>query len=253
MKLARIEYGGTRQWTILDGDSLYALEGELYGRFSKGSRVCALVDAQLLPPAEPHTIIGCGMNYMDTVRQLNAKVPQEPSLFFKPVEALVGHGEEACSLPISADTRYEAELCAVMKRRAWRVKETEAYEYVLGYTCGNDMTLWDVRERDGRLTRAKGYFKSAPLGPFLVTDIDPHSLRIQSRVNGDTKQDGNTRDQIFSTAHIISHVTQFLPLEPGDVLFTGSPGGGHHPINVGDVVEVEIDGIGILRNRVVLC
>lgn len=253
MKLARIEYGGTKRWTILEGDSLYSMEGDLYGSFHKGARICALQDARLLAPAEPHTIIGCGLNYMDTVRQLNAQVPQEPSLFFKPVEALVSPGEDACSLPIATDTRYEAELCAVIKRRAWKVKESEAYDYVLGYTCGNDLTLWDIRERDGRLTRAKGYYKSAPLGPILVTDLDPHSVRIQGRVNGETKQDGNTRDQIFNTARIVSHITQFIPLLPGDVIFTGSPSGGHCPVKVGDVVEVEIDGIGILRNRVVMC
>ncbi len=253
MRLARIEYGETKRWTVLEDDALYSIEGDVYGSFRKGIRVCALKDARLLAPAEPHTILCCGLNYMDTVRQLNSQVPQEPALFFKPVEAIVSPGEDACSLPIETDTRYEAELCAVIKRRAWRVKESEAHDYVLGYTCGNDLTLWSVRERDGRLTRAKGYYKSAPLGPVLVTDLDPRSVRIQGRVNGETMQDGNTRDQIFNTAQIISHITQFVPLERGDVVFTGTPAGGHCPVKVGDVIEVEIDGIGVLRNRLVMC
>ena len=253
MKLARINHAGTTRWTVLEGDSLYSLDGDLYGSFRKGPRVCALSDARLLAPAEPRTIICCGLNYMDTVRQLKVDVPKEPALFFKPIESLVNPGEDACSLPIASDTRYEAELCAVIKRSAWRVKESEAHDYVLGYTCGNDMTLWDLVERDGRLTRAKGYYKSAPLGPILVTDLDPDSVRIQGRVNGETKQDGNTKDQIFNTARIISHVTQFIPLLPGDVIYTGTPSGGHCPVKVGDLVEVEIDGIGILRNRVVMC
>jgi len=252
LKLARINFNGAARWTVIDGDSLFSLDGNLYGDYRKGPRICALSAAQLLAPAEPHTIICCGLNYMDTVRQLNVAVPTEPALFFKPIESLVNPGEDACSLPIASDTRYEAELCAVIKHRAWRVKESEANDYVLGYTCGNDMTLWDLVEKDGRLTRAKGYYKSAPLGPVLVTDLDADSVRIQGRVNGETKQDGNTRDQIFNTARIISHVTQFTPLLPGDVVFTGTPSGGHCPVRVGDVIEVEIDGIGILRNRVAL-
>jgi 2-keto-4-pentenoate hydratase/2-oxohepta-3-ene-1,7-dioic acid hydratase in catechol pathway len=253
LKLARINDSGTTRWTILEGESLYSLDGDVYGIFRKGARVCALSDARLLAPAEPRTIICCGLNFMDTVRQLKVDAPIEPALFFKPIESVVNPGEDACSLPIASDTRYEAELCAVIKRRAWRVKESEAGDYVLGYTCGNDMTLWDLVERDGRLTRAKGYYKSAPLGPILVTDLNPDCVRIRGRVNGETKQDGNTKDQIFNTARIISHVTRFTPLLPGDVVFTGTPSGGHCPVKVGDVVEVEIDGIGILRNRVVMC
>jgi 2-keto-4-pentenoate hydratase/2-oxohepta-3-ene-1,7-dioic acid hydratase in catechol pathway len=253
LKLAKIDFSGVTRWTIREGDSLFALDGDLYGSFHKGARVCAFSEARLLAPADPQTIICCGLNYMDTVKQLKVDVPKEPALFFKPLSALVNPGEDTCSLPISSDTRYEAELCAVVKRRAWRVSESDAPDYVLGYTCGNDMTLFDLRERDGRLTRAKGYYRSAGLGPVLVTDLDPSSVRIQGRVNGETKQDGNTRDQIFNTARVISHITQFMPLLPGDVVFTGTPRGGHCPVKIGDTIEVEIDGIGILRNRVVLC
>ena len=252
MILAKIDQGGKEQWTIVEEDQLYALEGDLYGSFSRGAEVGCLSDARLLAPADPETIICCGLNYMDTVRQMGVEVPKEPALFFKPRSALVNPGEDACSLPIASDTRYEAELCAIMKREAWRLAEAEALDYVLGYTCGNDLTLWDLIERDGRLTRAKGYFKSAPLGPVLVTDFDPAAVRIQGRVNGETKQDGTTSDQIFSTARIISHVSQFMPLRPGDVVFTGTPYGGHCPVKVGDLIEVEIDGIGVLRNRVVM-
>lgn len=252
MKLARIARDGTTTWAILDGDSVYQLDGDLYGSFRQGARICALSEARLKAPAEPRTIICCGLNYMDTVRDLNVEVPKEPALFFKPATALVDPGEDAFTLPIAQTTTYEAELCAVIKRYAWRVQESEAYDYVLGYTCGNDMTLRDLAERDGRLTRAKGYYKSAPLGPVLVTDLDPRAVRIQGRVNGETKQDGNTRDQIFNTARIINHVTQFVPLLPGDVVFTGTPRGGHCPVKVGDTIEVEIDGIGVLKNTVVM-
>ncbi len=129
--------------------------------------------------------------------------------------------------------------------------EDEALDYVLGYTCGNDMTLYDLIRLDGRTTRGKGYYRSAPLGPVLVTDLDPVGVGIQARLNGETTQQGNTRDQFFSVARIISHMSHFMPLTPGDVVFAGTPEGGR-TANVGDVVEVEVDGIGILRNRVVM-
>ncbi len=252
MKLVRIGWKGDATWAVLEGEDIHLLDGDIYARCSAGKRLCRLDEAELLAPAEPETIICCGLNYRDTVRQLQVDEPNEPALFFKPRQALVDPGKDAATLPLAKDTRYEAELCAVMKRRAWRVSQAEALDYVLGFTCGNDMTLWDLIERDGRLTRAKGYFRSAPLGPILVTDLDPGALRIQGRVNGETKQDGNTRDQIFSTARIISHVTQFVPLMPGDVVFTGTPSGGHCPVKAGDFIEVEIDGIGILSNRVAM-
>jgi len=252
MKLVKIDWKGRPTWGELVDGSVHGISGDVYGQFRRGTRLCSLAEATLLAPADPGTIICCGLNYMDTVAQLKVDVPKEPALFFKPPQALVNPGEDAASLPIAHDTRYEAELCAIIKRPAWRVKESEALDYVLGFTCGNDMTLWDLIERDGRLTRAKGYYKSAPLGPVLVTDLDPSAVRIQGRVNGETKQDGNTRDQIFNTARIISHVTQFTPLMPGDVVFTGTPKGGHCPVKVGDVVEVEIEGIGLLKNRVSL-
>jgi 2-keto-4-pentenoate hydratase/2-oxohepta-3-ene-1,7-dioic acid hydratase in catechol pathway len=252
MKLVKINWQGSPTWGEVSRDSVYALSGDVYGDFTRGERLCSLAEATLLAPADPGTIICCGLNYMDTVEQLKVEVPKEPALFFKPPQALVNPGDDAASLPIAHDTRYEAELCAVMKRAAWRVSEAEALDCVLGFTCGNDMTLWDLIERDGRLTRAKGYYKSAPLGPVLVTDFDPGAVRIQGRVNGEVKQDGNTRDQIFNTARIISHVTQFTPLMPGDVVFTGTPRGGHCPVKVGDIIEVEIDGIGLLKNKVVM-
>ena len=251
MILAKVLFGGNTQWTVVEGDSLFAVEGDVYGDFVKGALLGSFSDAKLLAPADPTTIICCGLNYYDTLEQLQIEVPEEPALFYKPLSALVNPGEDTCTIPaISNDPRYEAELCAVMKRRAWKVTEAQALDYVLGYTCGNDMTLWDLYQKDGRLTRAKGYFRSAPLGPVLVTDINPNELHILGKVNGEVIQDGNTNNQIFSTARIISHVSQFVPLEPGDVVFTGTPKGGHHPVKVGDVIEVEIDGIGLLRSAV---
>jgi 2-keto-4-pentenoate hydratase/2-oxohepta-3-ene-1,7-dioic acid hydratase in catechol pathway len=251
MKLARIQWKSGPTWGILEEHEVFSVSGDVYADFAKGPRLCAARDAKLLAPAEPGIIVCCGINFAETVHYLKMDMPKEPVLFFKPPQALCDPGEDTYTLPIGHDTRYEAELCAVMKRRAWRVNEDEALDYVLGFTCGNDMTLYDLAAVDGRLTRAKGYYRSAPLGPVLVTDLDPTAVRIQGRVNGTTTQDGNTKDQIFSAAKVISHITQFMPLMPGDVVFFGTPIGGR-PVSPGDVIEVEVDGIGTLMNRVTM-
>jgi 2-keto-4-pentenoate hydratase/2-oxohepta-3-ene-1,7-dioic acid hydratase in catechol pathway len=251
MRLVRIDWKGSSKWGIVETDSVFSLEGDLYGDFTRGERLCALSEAKLLAPAEPAAIVCCGANYLAMIEDAHMEAPKEPFLFFKPPCTLVNPGEDTYTLPISHDTRYEAEICAVMKRRAWRVSESEALDYVLGFTCGNDMTLFDLFKLDGRLTRAKGYYKSAPLGPVLVTDLDPVGVRIQGRVNGEVTEQGNTRDQLFSMARIISHISHFMPLTPGDVVFAGTPVGGRH-VDVGDVIEVEVDGIGILKNKVVM-
>ena len=129
--------------------------------------------------------------------------------------------------------------------------EEKAMDYVLGYTCGNDFTAPDLTEKDGRLTRSKGFDTSGALGPFLVTDLDPHNLKIKSRLNNKLQQDSNTDQLIYKVEKLVSYLSAFMTLQPGDVVWTGTPGGGLCPVKVGDVVEVEIEGIGTLRNRIV--
>jgi 2-keto-4-pentenoate hydratase/2-oxohepta-3-ene-1,7-dioic acid hydratase in catechol pathway len=131
------------------------------------------------------------------------------------------------------------------------VAEKEALDYVLGYTCGNDMTATDLFKKDGRLTRAKAFDTSGPMGPFLVTGLDPHNLKIRSRLNNKVQQDSNTGLTIFGVEKLVSYISAFLTLQPGDVVWTGTPRGGACPVKVGDTTEVEIEGIGILRNRIV--
>jgi len=251
MKIARFQWQDKVNWGIVEDDTIFSLVGNLYGDFEKGKKLCQLRDVRLLAPAVPSIMVACGLNYMDTIKELDRAVPQEPALFFKPATAVVNPGGNIIYPHISQDLRYEAELCCIIKREAKNVPEEKALDYVLGYTCGNDCTLMDLSEKDGRLTRAKGFDTSGPLGPFLVTDIDPHNLAIKGRVNGETKQDSNTGLMIFSAEKIISFISAFLTLRPGDVVWTGTPKGGHCPVKVGDVIEVEIEGIGLLRNKVV--
>lgn len=251
MKIVRFRWQGGVYWGILEGESIFALEGDIYGKFDRGKEMCQLREVKLLAPAEPKNGVACGRNYLDHIREMGWPVPEEPNLFFKPVNTVIGPEDDIIFPSPSKDLRYEAELCLVIKKLAKNVPEEKARDYVLGYTCGNDVTAIDLFEKDKILARAKGFDTAGPLGPCLVTDIDPHNLAIKGRVNGETRQDSHTSLMIFSVPRLISVITAFMTLYPGDVVWTGTPKGGASPIKVGDVIEVEVEGIGVLKNKLV--
>jgi 2-keto-4-pentenoate hydratase/2-oxohepta-3-ene-1,7-dioic acid hydratase in catechol pathway len=251
MKIARFHWQGKVSWGIVEGDTIFALDGDLYGDFKKGKKVCQLPGVRLLAPVVPSIMVACGRNYMDHIREMDWPVPEEPLLFFKPAHTVIGPEDDIVFPAVSRDIRYEAELCVVIKRQAKNVAEEEALNYVLGYTCGNDATAIDLFEKDGFLARAKGFDTSGPLGPFLVTGLDPYNLAIKGRVNGVMKQDSNTALMVFGVKKLISYISTFMTLRPGDAVWTGTPGGGSCPVKLGDVIEVEIDGIGVLKNKLV--
>ncbi|MFH1926070.1 MAG: fumarylacetoacetate hydrolase family protein [Chloroflexota bacterium] len=250
MKIARFQWQGKATWGIVEGEDIYALEGDLYREFRKGAKLCRLGEIKLLAPVEPSITIACGMNYMDHIKELGWEVPKQPALFFKPLHTIVGPEDDVIYPKVSQNLCYEGELCCVIKRRAKDVAEEEALNYVLGYTCGNDFTTPDLSQLDGRLTRSKGFDTSGPLGPFLVTGLDSHNLKIKSRLNGKVQQDSNTGLMNFGVEKLVSYISAFMTLQPGDVVWTGTPGGGLCPVNVGDITEVEIEGIGTLRNKI---
>ncbi len=251
MKLARIQYKDAPTWGIIEGDNLYGLKGNVYGSFSKGARLTSLAEAKLLAPAEPTIIVACGLNYMGEIRRLGAEAPKEPSLFFKPPTTVLDPGVTIPYPKLTDNLSHEAELCCVMKKTTRNVSAAEALDHVLGYTCGNDIGMMDVLKKDNNLiTRAKGFDLSAALGPWLETDLDPTNLAIKGIINGKVIQDSNTSEMLFSAAHIISHISDFMTLRPGDVVFTGTPENGHYPVKVGDVMEVDIEGIGRLTTPV---
>jgi len=251
VKIARFQWQGKVNQGIVEGDTIFALVGDLYGDFTRGKELCRLAEVRLLAPVEPSITIACGLNYLDHIKELGFEIPKVPALFFKPATTVIGPEDDIIYPAISRDFRYEAELCVVIKRRAKNVPEKDAMDYVLGYTGGNDLTAMDISEIDGRLTRSKGCDTSGPLGPFLVTGLDPRNLNIKGRVNGETKQDSSTSLMLFSVEKLISHISAFLTLRPGDVVWTGTPVGGACPVKAGDVIEVEVEGIGILRNKLV--
>ncbi len=251
MKIARFKWRGEVRWGIVEDETIYALDGDLYGSFGQGQKLCQLQDIKLMAPCEPRNGVACGRNYLDHIKEMGWPVPEEPNLFFKPVNTVIGHGDDIIYPSPSKDLRYEAELCLVIKKMAKNVSEENAMDYVLGYTCGNDVTAIDLFEKDKILARAKGFDTAGPLGPWLVTDIDPHNVAIKGRVNGETRQDSHTSLMIFSVSRLISVITEFMTLCPGDVVWTGTPKGGANPVKLGDVIEVEVEGIGVLKNKLV--
>jgi 2-keto-4-pentenoate hydratase/2-oxohepta-3-ene-1,7-dioic acid hydratase in catechol pathway len=197
----------------------------------------------------PTKIVAVGRNYVAHAKELGHEVPTEPLLFLKPVSAIVGDDDDVVYPEQTENLHHEAELAVVIGRQCRGVAEADALEYVRGYTCANDVTARDLQNRDDQWTRAKGFDTFCPLGPAIVAGIDPRALRVTMRVNGETRQDGNTSDMLFPVAALISYISGIMTLVPDDVVLTGTPPG-VGPVQRGDRMEVEVEGIGILHNRV---
>jgi 2-keto-4-pentenoate hydratase/2-oxohepta-3-ene-1,7-dioic acid hydratase in catechol pathway len=202
------------------------------------------------PFLRPGKIIGVGRNYRDHAAELKNEVPDEPLLFFKPATALLAPGEPIVRPRGWQRVDFEGELGVVIGRRCRRVKAGDALDYVFGYTIVNDVTVRDLQKKDGQWTRAKGFDSFCPVGPVVVPGLDPTKLRVVTRVDGAVKQDAPVSDMIFDVPTVIAAASRVMTLEPGDLIATGTPAG-VGPIVAGNVVEIEIAGIGILRNPVV--
>lgn len=251
MRIVRCLHQQRPIYGILHGDVVYRLRaGNPFAAPPEPAEPIGRLDElTLLPPCEPTKIVAVGRNYAAHAAEQRVEVPAEPLLFLKPPSALIGY-DDAIILPAeSQQVDHEAELVVIIGRRAKDVSSEEALQYIFGYTCGNDVTARDLQRRDGQWTRGKGFDTFAPLGPWIETEISPADLRLICRVNGQVRQDGRTRDLIFDIPFLVHYVSHIMTLEPGDVIYTGTPAG-IGPLRVDDVVEVEIEGIGILRNRV---
>ncbi len=198
----------------------------------------------------PSKIIGIGQNYRAHAAEMGKGIPEEPLMFLKPRSAMIAEGT-AIERPGGYDrVDYEGELGVVIGRLAHRISRETALDYVLGFTCLNDVTVRDLQKKDVQFTRAKGFDTFCPIGPRIVAGLDPTNVRIQTRVNGVVKQDSSTSDMIFDVATLIAFCSEHMTLEVGDVISTGTPAGVGN-LAPGDVVEIEIDGIGVLKNPVV--
>jgi 2-keto-4-pentenoate hydratase/2-oxohepta-3-ene-1,7-dioic acid hydratase in catechol pathway len=227
--------------------------GDVEGLPSRRMDRIPLAQASLLPPVQPSKIVCVGRNYREHAAELGHDVPQEPLLFFKPPSSLLPPGATILRPKVSARTDYEGELGVVIARRCCQLAASDDVRpYILGYTCVNDFTARDLQNKDGQWTRAKGFDTFCPVGPVVANgiDIDPWlGVQVETRVNGDVRQSGNTRDFIFPLDVIIRYISQIMTLETGDLIATGTPKG-VGPVVAGEAIEVSIAGIGVLRNPV---
>ncbi len=246
---------GTEQITRLLLQPPHASDGDLEGIATRRMDRIPLAEATLLAPVEPTKIVCVGRNYREHAAELNNEIPVEPLLFFKPPSSLLAHGGTILRPKVSERTDYEGELAVVIARRCHKLRDDEDVRpYILGYTCLNDFTARDLQKKDGQWARAKGWDTFCPVGPTVAgadeTGLDPWAgIQVETRVNGDVRQSGNTRDFIFTLDVILRYITNAMTLEPGDVIATGTPKG-VGPVTAGDMVEVSIPGIGTLSNRV---
>lgn len=206
-------------------------------------------DAPLLPASPASKVVCVGQNYKKHAQEMGKPVPSEPLLFLKPSTALNAHLAPIRIPPASSEVHHEAELALVIGAQLTRASEAEARAGIFGLSCFNDVTARDIQRREVQHTRAKSYDTFACLGPFVVTGVADADLRVVARVNGEVRQDGRTSDMIFPPARLVSFISQVMTLLPGDVVSTGTPSG-VGPLKEGDVVEIEIEGVGVLRNPV---
>lgn len=250
MRYARCHHQGRETWGLVEGDFIRVIEGSPFQYWRLTEEKIPLAGASLLPPCTPSKIVCVALNYRDHARELGMALPEEPLLFFKPPSAVIGPGQKIVYPRSSHQVDYEGELAVIIKEKARYVAEAEAESRILGYTCGNDVTARDFQRKDGQWTRAKSFDTFCPLGPFLAVGLNPSSLDIKVTVNGKIRQNSSTREMIFSVAQLVSYISTIMTLYPGDVIMTGTPFG-VGPLQVGDLVSVEIEGIGVLTNEVV--
>lgn len=248
----------TARWGMVVDQVVYRLQAPPYVRPLRAGvyapqvvgEPVALENVKLLAPVRPHKIVCVGRNYAEHAAELGNQVPPEPLIFLKPPTTLLGPDEAIVYPDISKSVHHEAELAVVIGTRCRHLSETEATSAVFGYTLANDVTARDLQKSDGQWTRGKGFDTFCPVGPWVDTAFDPAQKDVRCLVNGEVRQNGNTSLMIYSLSRILVFVTQFMTLEPGDLLLTGTPAG-VGPLQLGDTVTVEIEQLGSLSNPVI--
>ncbi len=254
MKIARYQTDQQNHYGILnEGGRLQRLKGDPFESLEIDGALDQIDAVQLLPPVPAPRVFGAGLNYVSHIREGGQETPEIPMLFMKPSTAVIGT-EEAIILPQQCkEVHFEGELAVVIGRTSRKLSETEALSAILGYTCANDASDRPIQFAEmamGCLLVGKAFDTFCPLGPIIATDLDPTNLELETRVNGIVRQQINTSDLLFSVAQLVSYLSQAITLLPGDVVITGTPSG-VGPMQPGDDIEIEIEGIGVLRNHVV--
>lgn len=236
----------TNLYGILDEDK--GLVSILSKDSFKGDAI-SLNDIKILPVSMPTKIIAVGLNYIDHANEMDKEIPEEPLLFMKPNSAVIAHNEEIILPEISKRVDYEGELAVVIGKKCKNIQESEVDDYILGFTCFNDVTARDLQEKDGQYTRSKSFDTFAPVGPWMENNIDVDNLNIETKLNGRVVQKSNTSNMKFKPKYLVSYISKIMTLFPGDIIATGTPAG-VGPIQHGDIIEISIEGIGTLKNKV---
>ncbi len=264
MKYCRFQFNGEAQYGLVESvggrDCIVRIlltppeeaDGDMEGLRTRRIEAIALEEAALLPPVRPSKIVCVGRNYREHAAELGHDVPKEPLIFFKPTSALLSPGGTVRRPKISERVDYEGELGVVIGKTCYQPPaDADIRQFILGYTCVNDVTARDLQNKDGQWTRAKGFDTFCPAGPVVTDEIDPWSgVAVETRVNRQVRQQGNTRDFIFSLEAVIRHIAQAMTLFPGDLIPSGTPAG-VGPVVAGDVMEVSVEGVGTLKNSVI--
>ena len=247
-RYVRYDAGGRTAYGILDGDVVRELSGDLFASPSPTGRTLRRSEVTLLAPVVPSKVIAVGLNYKSHIGETPAA--KYPGLFAKMPTSIVGPEASIVIPPGATNVHFEGELVVIIGRRAKNVSVADAPRYIFGVTAGNDVSERDWQRADLQWFRAKAADTFGPLGPVIVTGANYGDLLLQTRLNGEVVQSQRTKDLIFDVPTIVSYISQFMTLEPGDVIYTGTPGS-TKAMKAGDIVEIEIEGIGVLRNRVV--
>jgi 2-keto-4-pentenoate hydratase/2-oxohepta-3-ene-1,7-dioic acid hydratase in catechol pathway len=254
MKLCRFTSAGiyAPHYGIVEGDFIRPLiDADAFGSRPRARQdKIPLAEASVLAPVTPSKIVCVGRNYVEHAAELGNKMPDEPLLFLKAPSAVIASGEDIKLPPASAQVEHEGELGVVIGRLACRIPEdADPLAYVLGYTCVNDVTARDLQRKDVQFTRGKSFDTFCPVGPYIATDINPADVAVTTSVNGQVKQHGRTSQMAFSVQHLVRYISHAMTLLPGDLIATGTPAG-VSKLTAGDVVEVEVEGVGVLINQV---
>jgi len=239
---------------IIEGNDVFKVAGDIFADFKRTEERYNISELKYLAPTNTTKIVAVGLNYKDHARELNMPLPESPVIFMKPPTTVIAHNEKIIYPKSSNRVDYEAELAIIIKKEAYKVKRENAYDYILGYTCANDVTARDLQKKDGQWTRAKSFNTFCPLGPHIyIPDkndkFDPHNLKIEAILNNKKVQSSNTSNLIFQLDYLIEFISDVMPLFAGDVIITGTPKG-IGPLQVGDKIEISIEQIGTLTNYV---
>lgn len=250
MKIYRFKHNNKISYGVLEKESLFSVEGSIFRSFKIINEKFPISEVTLLPPVKPSKIVAVGTNYKNHAMEMGRSLPKEPLIFLKPPSAVVGSNDIIVYPKMTKRVDYEGELALIIKKKARLLDESDDIEdYVLGYTCFNDVTARDLQEKDGQFTRAKGFDTFAAVGPCIATDVDPSNVKLKTFVNGKLKQSASTRNLIFSVPFLVRFISKIMTLNAGDIITTGTPAG-VGPLMPGDRVDVQIGGIGTLSNTV---